>query len=137
LAKDFADDMALIAQSDEVLRQADFIMFVPLSIIRRGKRGYNQTYFLAKHISKTINKPIIENVLFRKKITKAQFSLSKQEREENIKGSFYAIKSCLILKKKILLIDDIATTCATASACAKELKKAGAKKVFVLTIART
>jgi ComF family protein len=136
LSKDFAQAMIEIIRENDFLRQVDIIIAVPLNIFRRLKRGYNQAQLLAEYISKEIGKPCLCDILYRKKMTKAQFKLSKIERNKNIKDSFYCKKSPLLSKKTVLLIDDIATTAATVSACAKILKKAGAKKVFVLTLAR-
>jgi ComF family protein len=136
LSKDFVPSMVEIFKSEPAFKNIDIIISVPLNIFRRLKRGYNQAQILAEGISQAIGKPQNSHILYRKKMTKAQFKLTKQERRENIKDSFYAKNSSIIKNKTILLIDDIATTGATASACAKTLKKAGAKKVFVLTLAR-
>jgi ComF family protein len=136
LAEEFAKDLAGAFGEHDFFKSCDFIVPVPLNILRRLKRGYNQAELLALELSKILKKPMLKNVLFRSKITKAQFKLSKKEREKNIKGSFYVKESPLIKKKRILLIDDIATTGTTVSECAYVLKKAGAKEVFVLTLAR-
>ncbi|GHT57248.1 hypothetical protein AGMMS50233_10420 [Endomicrobiia bacterium] len=127
---------------NETLRQynfyndSDFVVPVPLNILRRIKRGYNQAELLAEEISLKTNIPLLKNVLFRKKITKPQFRLSKVERSKNIKGSFFVKNYVIIKNKTILLIDDIATTSITVSSCSLALKTAGAKKVYVLTLAR-
>jgi ComF family protein len=136
LDKDFAQDLATLYNSDPDFQTIDFIVPVPLNIIRRFNRGYNQAALLANELGKIIGKPVLNNVLFRKKITKPQFKLSKKQREANLANSFYALKNPLIFKKKILLIDDIATTSTTASLCAAELKKSSVKKVYVLTLSR-
>ncbi|MDR2772752.1 MAG: ComF family protein [Elusimicrobiota bacterium] len=136
LANDFIDDMADVFRKNSFFNETDFIVPVPLNVIRHFKRGYNQAEFLAQGLAKAINKPLLTKVLVRKKITKPQFKLSKKEREENIKNSFYALSSPQIKNKTILLIDDIVTTGVTVSTCAYELKKAGAKKVYVLTLTR-
>jgi ComF family protein len=136
LAEEFAKDLADIFNEYDFFKNCDFIIPVPLNILRRLKRGYNQAELLAEELSKIVKKPMLKNVLFRSKITKAQFKLSKKEREKNIKGSFYVKESPLIKKKKVLLIDDIATTGTTVSECAYVLKKAGVKETFVLTLAR-
>jgi ComF family protein len=114
----------------------DTITAVPISLTRRIGRGYNQASLLAKHLSVLLKKPYADKILFRKKITKPQFGLSKKEREKNINNAFIAIKSGLIENKTVLLIDDIFTTGTTVSACSAVLKKAGAAQVFVLSIAR-
>lgn len=136
LAKEFAKDLAAAYDENDFFRNCDFIIPIPLNILRRLKRGYNQAELLSTELSKIVQKPMLKNILFRSKITKPQFKLSKKEREKNIKGSFYVKESPLIKKKSVLLIDDIATTGTTVSECAYALKKAGVKEVFVLTLAR-
>ena len=136
LAKEFGRDLAAAYDEHDFFKSCDFIVPIPLNILRRFKRGYNQAELLAYELSKIVQKPLLKNVLLRKKITKAQFRLSKKEREKNIRGSFYVKENPLIKKKSILLIDDIATTGSTVSECANALKKAGVKEVFVLTLAR-
>ena len=136
LAGELAEGMIAAMRNHVFFNEVDIIVPVPLSIVRRIKRGYNQAELLANGISEKISKPVVKNALVRKKITKPQFKLSKQERFDNIKDSFAVKNKDLIKNKNILLVDDIATTSATASACAKALKEAGGKKVYVITLAR-
>jgi ComF family protein len=136
LYKDFAFEMNSLIQEHNFLKNSDFIIPVPLNIFRRIKRGYNQTELLAKDISVTIGIPMLKNILLRRKITKPQFKLSKYERIKNMQNSFVVKNKNTIKNKTILLIDDIATTCSTVSVCAGMLKLAGAKSVYVLTLAR-
>jgi ComF family protein len=136
LAKDFGLPMYETMKLHSFYNDAEFIIPVPLNIVRRIKRGYNQAELLANEISIKAAIPILKNALFRKKITKPQFKLSKLERAKNIKDSFF-VKNIGILKdKSVILIDDIVTTSVTVSACSLALKTAGAKKVYVLTLAR-
>ncbi|MDR0723603.1 MAG: ComF family protein [Endomicrobium sp.] len=136
LYKDFAFEMSNLIQEYDFLKDSDFIMPVPLNIFRRIKRGYNQAELLAKDISVRTRIPILKNVLLRKKITKPQFKLSKYERIKNMQNSFIVKNENTIKNKTILLIDDIATTCSTVSVCACVLKRAGARNIYVLTLAR-
>jgi len=136
LAGELSEGMADTARNNVFFGETDIIIPVPLSIVRRIKRGYNQAELLAGELGKKISKPLAKNVLVRKKMTKPQFKLSKRERFENIKDSFTVKNKELIKNKNILLVDDIATTSATASACAKALKEAGCRKVYVITLAR-
>jgi ComF family protein len=136
LAGELAEGMIAVIRNNSFFDETDMVVAVPLSILRRIKRGYNQAQLLACELSKKISKPLVKNILIRKKITKPQFNLSKRERFENIKGSFGVRNKDLIKNKNIMLVDDIATTSATASACAKALKEAGCKKVYVITLAR-
>jgi ComF family protein len=136
LAKDFGAQMADKFKQLPFYDKIDCIVPVPLNIVRRIKRGYNQAELLSREISKLTQKPVIRRSLYRKKMTKPQFKLSKEERIKNIKGSFFVKNKERIRNKTILLIDDIITTGATVSACAAALKKSGAKKVYVLSLAR-
>jgi ComF family protein len=136
LAQDFGLAMNETLKKYDFYNDSDFVIPVPLNILRQIKRGYNQAELLAKEISLKTNTPLLKNVLFRKKITKPQFKLSKIERSKNIKDSFFVKNEEVIKNKTILLIDDIATTSITVSLCSLALKTAGAKKVYVLTLAR-
>ena len=139
LAKDLADAMLKIILENNWDKQTDIIIPVPLFITRKFFRGYNQAALLSKHISKKTNIPYNNKILIRKMYTKAQFLLNRKARQENLQQSFYVNNkySNELKNKNILLVDDIVTTCATVNSCAKVLKQAGAKKVFVISIART
>ncbi|GHT09795.1 phosphoribosyltransferase [Endomicrobiia bacterium] len=136
LARDFGLYMYEAMKLHSFYNDAEFIIPVPLNIVRRIKRGYNQAELLANEISIKAGIPILRNVLSRKKITKPQFKLSKLERAKNIKDSFFVKNSGILKSKSVILIDDIATTSATVSACSLALKTVGTKKVYVLTLAR-
>jgi ComF family protein len=123
---------------------------IPLSSSRFRKRGYNQAEILAKELSKKFNFPV-QNLLSRTKETKTQVGMTNLQRKLNVKDVFEIInhpsassgngsrssgskrfrKNC-----SIFLVDDVVTTGSTLSEAAKILKKAGAKKVFGLTLAR-
>lgn len=139
LAKDFSSAMIDVILENNLDKQTDIIIPVPLFITRKFLRGYNQAALIAEEISKKINIKLNNKILIRKFYTKAQFLLNRKARQENLQQSFYINKKCadIIKSKNILLVDDIVTTCATVNSCAKVLKQAGAKKVFVISIART
>ena len=136
LAKDFGAQMANKFKELPFYDSIDCIVPVPLNIVRRIKRGYNQAELLSREISKLTQKPVAAKSLYRKKMTSPQFKLSKEERAKNVKGSFFVKNEEFIRDKTILLIDDIITTGATAAACMAALKQSGAKKVYVLSLAR-
>ncbi len=136
LAADLAEEMFEVFKKNDFFKNADIIIPVPLNILRRIKRGYNQAALLALELGKKASIPVNCGILIRKKITKPQFRLGKKEREKNIKDSFSVKNGQSVKNKKILLVDDIATTSATACACAKTLKEAGAGAVYVITLAR-
>lgn len=126
-----------IIQNEEFNRvlNEDFILIpIPLSKEKLRKRGYNQSEILAGSISQKL-KLKAQNLLERVKNTKSQFSLSKEERRENIKEAF-RIKRNVQVPKYIFLIDDVLTTGSTLVEAANVLKRNGAEKVFGLTLAR-
>lgn len=115
----------------------DFVLIsVPLHKKKIKQRGFNQAEEIGKHLSKSSEIPILNNVLFKIKQTPAQVELKKEQRKENIKGAFSIQNPELIKEKKILLIDDIFTTGSTLKECAKVLKQSGAKEIWGVVIAR-
>lgn len=115
--------------------QADFIIPVPLHKNRLKSRGFNQAALLGDYISYHHRIPCVDNALIRSTDTKTQTGYNRQQRSDNLKNAFTVIKPDRIKDKNILLIDDVYTTGATADSCSRELRKSGAKKIYVLTIA--
>jgi len=115
----------------------DMIIPVPLHTKRLSERGFNQTELLALKITEHCHIPTVSGLLFRKRDTKPQFDLPKQQRLFNLRGAFVVRGKKLIQDKNILLLDDIYTTGATTAECTKALKAAGAKSVHILTLSRT
>ena len=113
----------------------DFILYVPISFHRYLERGYNQSYLIAKQISNKTKIPLVKFCLVKIKNNKRQSELSVSDRMKNIDGVFKTIFDDIIKDKNILLIDDIYTTGATANECCRILKKAGAKKILLATVA--
>ncbi len=114
----------------------DWIVPVPLHPFRLLKRGFNQSLLIALSFSKRIQVPLEFKNLKRKMHEKSQVSRTREERLQQIRGSFAVKNSAVFKNKKILLIDDVYTTGATLRECAKVLKKCGAT-VYALTLART
>lgn len=113
----------------------DLILYVPIHKNKLKLRGFNQNYILAKGLSKNLNIQLGENILIKTKDTKNQSSLNRVNRLINLKGAFEVADKYKITGKNILLIDDIFTTGATVSECAQCLRSAGAKSIYVLTVA--
>jgi len=114
----------------------DAVLPVPMSGKRLRERGYNHSALLAKELSGLLGFPCRFFGLERIKDTKAQVGLSRRLRFQNVKGSFAVPKREFVEGADILLVDDVMTTGATVNECAKELKKAGASGVDVVTLAR-
>lgn len=113
----------------------DAIVPVPLYWRKKWSRGFNQSELLARHLARRRKLPLID-ALTRRKATATQAGLSSAGRRRNVAGAFQARRGTDVTDKRILLIDDVMTTGATASACAAALKRAGAKSVSLLTVAR-
>ena len=114
----------------------DVISYVPLSRKRLRKRGYNQSHLLAEAISRRIDVPMAETLI---KIADnpAQSGIkSREARAKNVKGMYAVMDTELVKGKAVLLVDDVVTTGATLSECAKTLRDAGALYVYCTALAR-
>lgn len=114
----------------------DLLTFVPSSKAAYKKRGYNQSEYIAIGISKIFDSRVY-TLLEKTSITLDQIGLDSSSRWENLSNSFKAKNINKIKNKKVLLVDDVITTGATAFYCKEELMKAGAKEVIVLTAAKS
>jgi len=114
----------------------DAVIPVPLHRRRRRQRGFNQSEFLARGLSQEIMRPLLLKKLVRIGYTGSQTSLSANERVKNVRGAFTVRQEAEMEGKCILLLDDVVTTGATVSECARVLKNAGADRVVVLSVAR-
>ena len=136
-ARSFAKWM--VSSARDLLPETDIITPVPLHRVRLFTRRYNQSALLANHMGEMSGVMVITDILSRTKITPPQASLPRRRRLWNVKGVFAVGKKYkeFIKGKNIILVDDVMTTGATVMECANVLKKAGAEKVFVVTLART
>jgi competence protein ComFC len=116
--------------------QFDVIAYVPMTKKALKNRGYNQSEFLARYLSRFLNVPVMSS-LIKTMDTKDQIGLSGEQRWDNMKQCFDIKESKSIKNKKILLVDDVITTGATAFHCAHCLKKIGENEVYILTIAKS
>ncbi|MBO5413213.1 MAG: ComF family protein [Clostridia bacterium] len=118
------------------LKLYDIIIPVPMHKLKKSVRGYNQSELLAKEIAKQMELHFEKELLIKIKNTKVQSTLTKTQRAENVKNAFFVADTTKVKGKKIILIDDIYTTGSTVNECSKVLKKAGAKEICVVTIAK-
>ena len=116
-------------------QQFDAVVPMPLHWRRRWQRGFNQSELLARRTARRCGIPMV-NAVRRTRATAAQAGLSNARRRENVTGAFHVKKPNTVEGRRILLIDDVMTTGATASACALALKRAGAGSVTLLALAR-
>jgi ComF family protein len=113
----------------------DLLIPVPLHPRRLRERGFNQILLLVKEISSRTGIPYGKTILQKKKPTLPQVTLSGMERERGVRGAFHVIRREGLVGKSVLLVDDVYTTGATVNECSKVLRRGGAKRVDVLTLA--
>jgi len=117
------------------LEYIDALIPVPLHPAKLREREFNQAETLGNAIAREFGKETLNTALIRKRNTKSQVDLKDAQRLLNVKGSFAVTDPVSICGKNLLLVDDVLTTAATCSEAAATLKDAGAKIVFVMTIA--
>ena len=114
---------------------------VPLHVRKRAQRGFNQSELIARAAVKQLQRPqrlqILAGTLVRRRDTESQIGLTRHQRRENLRGAFAVAEPEGIVNGNILLVDDVFTTGTTAAECARVLRKAGAERVWVATVART
>lgn len=115
--------------------RADAVTWVPLSRRRLRRRGFDQAEVLARHVALRVGLPV-RPLLGRARDTRAQARLSGPERRRALADAFRG-RGPEPPPRRVLLVDDVLTTGATAAACARALKDAGARRVTVLTAARS
>lgn len=129
----------LIAQRvyEDLDREYDLISWVPLAPDRLRERGYDQSRLLAENAAKRLRKPVVSLLQKRRGVGAQSLAVSPAQRRSNIAGAFSVRDPGAVVGKRILLIDDIVTTDATLSECAKVLRAAGAEEVMCATLAMT
>ncbi len=128
----------LARAGDELIAEADVIAPVPLHPLRLFARRYNQAALLANALGRTSGLPVLPDLLLRRRHTPPQGQLSPPARRRNVAGAF-ALKpgrAQTVRARRILLVDDVMTTGATAEACAGVLRRGGAGGVDLLALAR-
>lgn len=122
----------------DMLKDADALIPVPLHRWRLLKRRYNQSAMMASFLRRETKTPVLYEGLLRTRHTETQGHLNFQERRKNVKRAFIVNEKYKgqIEGKTIILMDDVYTTGSTVKECTKALKKAGAKAVHILTLAR-
>ena len=122
----------------ELLADAEALVPVPLHWTRLWRRRFNQSALLAESIGRARGLPVRNDWLIRRRATPHQIGLKPAERAENVQGAFAVPPAARgeLARRRIVLIDDVLTTGATAEACARALTRAGAARVDVLVFAR-
>ena len=113
----------------------DLLTWVPVSALRRLKRGYDQSALLAADLGRELNLPAT-HMLRKIRHTPPQSTIrDAAKRRINVLGAYKQVSDTPIAGKRIILVDDVVTTGATASECARVLLSAGAKEVFFAAVA--
>ena len=120
----------------EVLSGADLLVPVPLHWTRLFQRRYNQAALLAQAISSAGGPPVAVDWLVRRRRTPPQGRLGPEARSRNVRAAFAIRPGRSVAGKRVVIIDDVMTSGATLEECARVLRRAGAKSIGALTLAR-
>lgn len=110
---------------------------VPLHRTRLAERGYDQSALLASALAARAGRPASARALCRTRSTAQQARLDERGRAQNVLGAFAAGGGAALVERPVVLVDDVVTTGATASACVRTLRAAGARVVAVVCVAST
>ncbi len=138
LGRMLAETMATL--ENEFEQPSVALVPVPLYRARRRQRGFNQAELIARAALKNNacggRFRLCASALIRQRETSSQIGLTRHQRRENLRGAFAVSDPELVRGREVLIVDDVYTTGATASECARVLRRAGAK-TWVATVART
>jgi ComF family protein len=133
----FLTQLLVAAASREPFSESTRIIPVPLHDARALERGFNQASIIAAGLAKHLRLPVDETSLTRVRGSETyRAGLDPKGRRDTVADAFAVRHPRLVQNENILLLDDVFTTGATVNACAEVLLAAGARQVFVLTIAR-
>ena len=120
---------------------AVLVIPVPLYKSKRRNRGFNQAELISSVALKLgparERLRLATDILLRTRETRSQIGLTSHQRRENMRGAFAVARAMEVTGREVLLVDDVYTTGTTATECARVLRRAGAAKVWVVTVART
>ncbi|TDI14090.1 MAG: ComF family protein [Acidobacteria bacterium] len=120
-----------------MVKEFDRIVPVPLPLLRRVRRGYNQATLLARELGRRLEIPVDVRALRRRGLGRPQTSMPANRRAANIRGAFLLRRRADVAGRSILLVDDVWTTGATLSECSRVLRHGGALRVVAFSLART
>ena len=136
LKSDLVDLLCGCLEAHFAREPIDAVLPVPLHPVRQRERSYNQAALLAQELARRISRRFDGRSLVRTRKTETQTLLDAAHRRMNILGAFDVARPEWVARRCVLLIDDVMTTGATLNECARTLKKAGARTVWALTVAR-
>lgn len=129
--------MLAMKLTKENMTDFDILTYVPVSALRRLRRGYDQVELLGQVVGKELGVPLCRTLRKIRNTPPQSRIKDASRRRANVLGAYKPVNPVLIRGKRVLLLDDIITTGATASECARTLLTAGAKEVFCATMAAT
>ena len=133
----FLADLLLRAALPELRASKwDIVVPVPLHPTKEREREFNQATRIASHLARALNLLLNENLVRRVTPTRTQTLLTKKQRADNVRRAFAAVSGAKLSGQRVILVDDVLTTGATTSACARVLRELGADDVCVWTVAR-
>ncbi len=111
---------------------------VPLHVAKQRQRGFNQSELIGREMLKLVphHLTLCTAALSRQRATESQTGLTREQRRANLRGAFRVVCPELVTGRDVLLVDDVFTTGMTVSECARVLRRAGAERVWVATVAR-
>ncbi len=137
LRDDLADWLDAAARARFAAAAIDLVLPMPATRRHRLDRGYNQCDYLARELAKRLDRRTSGSVLSRTGSPRRQSGLAEEERRANAAGTFAVRRPEFVRGRTVLVVDDIMTTGATLSECARALKAAGAWRVWCLALARS
>jgi len=136
LKQDLADILEGCLRAHFETGDVDLMVPVPLYPVRQRERSYNQATVLARELAERFGRRCEIDALTRIRHTETQTALDAPRRRANMLGAFAVQRPGMIRHRRVLLVDDVMTTGATLNECARVLKRAGAYKVWAVTLAR-
>jgi ComF family protein len=137
IAAEFADLLcAYVSDESEIVDGVDCLVPIPTTKAKKEERGFDHIGLIVQKFSEKVKIRAEFDNLVKIRETKSQTDLSRDERRENLKGAFYVMCPERFKGMKVLLIDDVATSCSAIDECAKVLKNAEAQEVNALVLAR-
>jgi len=118
------------------IKRPDAVLPIPLHPRRRRERGYDQAVLLARVVARHFDCELLRSALVRTRYTSQQALLPVSKRWDNVRRAFTVARTHEVAGRALLVVDDVLTTGVTAGECARALKRAGATRVQVLTLAR-
>jgi ComF family protein len=116
--------------------EVDLVVPVPLPLLRRLRRGYNQAAEVARELARLAGRPVACGALGRRLRGRPQAGLAAARRAANVRGAFRARRPGRVAGRAVLLVDDVWTTGATLRECARVLRRARARRVVAFSLAR-